>query len=119
MGDKINAACAICGEGYHLCLSCKDIMKLNPWKQYTDTPEHYKIFQIIRGLSTGVYSKEEAKSKLQKLDLSDLDSFKDNIKKIIKEIIAYVKEPEKIDEVNNVKVDIVSTFDDSGCYESG
>lgn len=86
MAEKINATCAICGKGYHLCMSCKDMISLTPWKKHTDTSEHYKIYQIIHGYSTKVYTKAEAKSKLKKVDLSDFDSLRDNIKAVITEI---------------------------------
>ena len=87
MAEKINATCSICGKGYHKCLSCQDKMAATPWKMYTDTPEHYKIYQVINGLSIGVYTKEEAKAKLQNIDLSDLNELRDNIKKIIKDVM--------------------------------
>lgn len=87
MGEQINATCTICGNGYHLCFSCKDKIKLSPWKVYTDTAEHFKIHQIIHGLSTKVYTKNEAKSKLQNVDLSDLETFRPNIKAIIKDVL--------------------------------
>lgn len=86
MADKINATCSICGKGYYQCLSCKDKMKAEPWKQHTDTSEHYKIFQVIKGYNIGVYTKEEACEKLKAIDLSDLESLRDNIKEIIKDI---------------------------------
>ena len=87
MSEKINATCKICGKGYHLCASCKNIMDLNPWRKHTDTSEHYKIYQIIRGYSIKLYNKEEAKQKLQNVDLSDLHELKKNIQEIIKEIM--------------------------------
>lgn len=88
MAEKLNATCAICGKGYHLCVSCKSMMEVNPWKIHTDTSEHYKIYQIIRGYSVGLYTKAEAKSKLQMVDLSDLNDLRDNIKNIINDIMA-------------------------------
>lgn len=88
MTEKHNATCAICGKGYYMCISCKDMMNLNPWKRHTDTSEHYKIYQILHGYSTGVYNKVEAKSKLQMVDLSDFDSLRDNIKNLINTIMA-------------------------------
>lgn len=90
MAEKNNATCSICGKDYHMCLSCKDSMQLAPWKVHTDTSEHYKVFQIIRGVSTGVYNKDEARTKLKNVDLSDLNSFRPHIKKVIKDIL---KEP--------------------------
>lgn len=90
MAEKNNATCSICGRDYHVCLSCRDSVQLAPWKVHTDTAEHYKIYQIIRGFSTGVYDKNEAKDKLKNVDLSDLNELRPNIKKIIKDIL---KEP--------------------------
>lgn len=87
MSEQINAYCTVCGNGYHLCLSCKDKMKLQPWKMFTDTAEHYKIHQIIHGFSTKVYTKDEVRSKLKNVDLSDLETFKPNIKAIIKDVL--------------------------------
>lgn len=111
MSEQINATCTICGNGYHMCLSCKDKMKLSPWKMYTDTAEHFKIHQIIHGFSTGVYNKDETRTKLKNVDLSDLDAFKPNIKKIIKDILkeekSVAKSVEKIEksiETENVKI---------------
>lgn len=54
---------------------------------FTDTSEHYRIYQIIHGYSIGVYDKTETKSKLQNVDLSDLDTFIDSIKTTITDII--------------------------------
>lgn len=87
MAEKINATCAICGKGYHLCMSCKDMISMTPWKKHTDTSEHYKIYQIIHGYSTKVYTKAEARAKLKKVDLSDFDMLRDNIKSVITDIM--------------------------------
>lgn len=87
MAEKNNATCSICGRGYHKCLSCRDAMKLQPWKMFTDTAECYKVFQVIKGFSTGVYSKDEFKSKLKTVDLSDLENYRDHIKILIKDAL--------------------------------
>lgn len=104
MAEKNNATCSICGNDYHMCLSCRDSMKLAPWKVHTDTAEHYKIFQIVRGFSTGVFTKEEAKMKFKNVDLTDMESFRPHIKEIIKDIL---KEPivESIDEIEPMVVE--------------
>ena len=111
MAERINATCSICGNGYYKCLSCRDLMKLNPWKEHTDTSEHYKIYQVIHGFSTKVYNKEEAKSKLEKIDLSDFDNFRDNIKEIIKNIMSEDKKIQDVivDESNDFLESEIST----------
>lgn len=93
MAERNNAVCDICGKEYYVCLSCSDAMRLHPYKSFTDTAEHFKIFQVVKGFLTGVYSKEEAKEKFKNIDLKDIDSFKPHIKKIIKDIL----KEEKVD----------------------
>lgn len=114
MAEKNNAVCSICGKEYYACLSCSDAMKLHPWKTYTDTQECFKVFQVVRGFSTGVYTKDEAREKLQNVDLKDLNSFRPHIKKIVKDILkedkVVVKATEKIedtivDDIVDVKVE--------------
>ena len=98
MANKNNATCSICGKEYHACLSCHDSIKANPWKVFTDTSEHYKVFQIVRGYNTGVYTKDEARVKLKNVNLDDINSFMPNIKKIIKDVIKEEKPVVKIAE---------------------
>lgn len=104
-----NAVCSICGKAYHLCLSCSDAMKLHPWKTYTDTQECFKVFQVVRGFSTGVYTKDEAKEKLQNVDLKDINSFRPHIKKIVKDILKEEKVVVKAaEQIENAVVEDVS-----------
>ena len=101
--EKNNAVCSICGKEYYMCLSCSDAMKLHPWKTHTDTQECFKVFQVVKGFSTGVYTKDEAKEKLQNVDLKDINSFRPHIKKIVKDILKeekpIVKTVEKVESV--------------------
>lgn len=87
VAEKNNATCSICGKSYHKCLSCRDSMKLQPWKMYTDSAEHYKVFQAVRGYNTSIYTKDEFKSKLKNIDLSDLESYEENVKALIKDVL--------------------------------
>lgn len=82
-----NATCSICDNGYHLCLSCKDSIKLSPWKLHCCSVECYQIFQAIKGFSNGVYNKDEFKSKLKKIDLSNLENYREHIKVLIKDAL--------------------------------
>ena len=100
MAEKINATCSICGKGYYKCLSCQSMMQSQPWKQYTDTSEHYKIYQAVRGFTTGMYTKDETRERLQAIDLSDFDELRDNIQEIIKDVL---KEEEQHVKINPVE----------------
>lgn len=103
---KNNATCSICGKGYYMCQSCKDQSRLHPWKIHTDTSKHFKIFQIVRGYSIKIYTKAEAKNKLQAVDLSDMKDFLPNIKSIIEAILAEDIPEDNTDDEN--KIDNVS-----------
>ena len=109
MAEKNNATCKICGKPYYVCMACSGSMKAHPWKAFTDSVNCYQVFQVVRGLSTGVYTKDEAKEKLQNVDLKDVDSFRPHIKKIVKDIIkeekVVVETAEKIE--NKVVEDVV------------
>lgn len=87
MAEKNNATCSICGEGYYTCLSCKEFMKLQPWKIYCCSSNCYQIFQAVKGYSTGIYNKEEFKSKLKNVDLSDLENYREHIKNLINDAL--------------------------------
>lgn len=105
--QKNNAVCSICGRPYYKCLSCKELMKLSPWRAFTDTPEHFKIFSIIKGVNTGVYTKREAKRKLRNVDLSDLERLRPNIKEIICDILGHEKVEGSDEEAIIEKLDTV------------
>ena len=105
MADKNNAKCSICGNEYYVCLSCHDSMKLHPWKIHCCSASHFQVFQVLRGFSTNVYTKDEAKEKLQNINLEDLNSFRPHIKKVIKDILKEDKPVVKtIEKVESTKV---------------
>lgn len=110
-----NAVCSICGKEYHVCLSCHDSIKVNPWKVFTDTSEHYKVFQVVRGLSTKIYTKEEARDKLKNINLEDLEFYMPNIKKTIKDVLKEEKPVEKV--IEEVKEPVVEVSTDEVVVE--
>lgn len=87
MAEKNNATCSICGGGYHVCHSCKDSIQLQPWKIHCCSVDCYKTYQVVRGFSTGVYTKDEFKSRLQNINLSNLENYREHIKVLIKEAL--------------------------------
>ena len=102
MSQELNATCDICGKKYHICSSCKEVKSFTPWRTVTDTMQHYIIFLALSEY-TKTKDKEKAKEELSKCDLSELDTFNENIKTAIKEIMADGKE--KV--VETVSEDIV------------
>lgn len=92
MAEKYNATCSICGRPYYKCISCRDTMALNPWKILCCSAQHYQVHQVIKGLNSGVYTKDEAKNKLKNINI-DIENFKPHIKQIVEDIL---KEDEPI-----------------------
>ena len=91
MSQELNATCDICGKKYHICSSCKEVKSFTPWRTVTDTMQHYIIFLALSEY-TKTKDKEKAKEELSKCDLSELDTFNENIKTAIKEIMTDGKE---------------------------
>lgn len=112
MSGKKYFECAICGKKYEACYSCGRKDPSLSWKNLCDTAEHYKIFQIVSGYTAGVYTKEEAAKKLKNVNLSDLNSLRDNIRSIIKSIQSEPKQP-KVHKVVETKTDDTKVADDA------
>lgn len=88
--QNANAYCSICGKPYRVCRTCAEQKTFKPWRTVTDTIEHYKIYMAVHGYTVSK-NKEKAKDDLEKCDLSGLESFNQEIKKVIKEILAKPK----------------------------
>lgn len=110
MTNKLNAKCAICGKPYHMCMSCgKD--KGLVWKRFCDTPEHYKIYQLVHGYTTGLYTKAEAKRKLNNIDTSDIDELRANIRDILVGIMGDDKKVEPVVDDKAEPVDVEASVE--------
>ena len=110
MAENNNATCSICGSEYYVCLSCRDKMKLQPYKIHCCSADCFKVFQVVRGFSTNVYTKDEFRSKLKNIDLSNLENYREHIKALIKDVLK--EEPVEIVQKNKpVKnVQVVEEF---------
>lgn len=91
---KYNATCSICGKPYNMCNSCRHDSPII-WKKFCDTAEHYKIYQIVHGYTTGVYTDAEAAKRLGNVNLSDLDELRPNIRDIINNIKNNIEKTKK------------------------
>lgn len=109
---KYNATCAICGKPYNMCYSCDKKNAQLVWKRFCDTPEHYKIYQLVHGYTTGLYTGAEANKKLANIDLPDLDELRPNIKEIVKKIRSLGARKAKNPVANEVEATVATTKDD-------
>lgn len=87
MALKNNAICAICGKPYRVCHTCQSITSYSPWRTVTDSLPHYMIYLAIYEYNKSK-DKNTAKKALDKCDLSDLENFDNDIKKVIMEIMS-------------------------------
>lgn len=89
MSEQFNHTCSICGEKYHFCKDCSDASNFTPWRTIVDSIEHYKIFIIINDYTNKNIDKAEAKKQLSERDLTGLDTFVNEIKLVIEDILKY------------------------------
>lgn len=92
-------------------MGCGNAKQLQPWKTYCCSPDCYKVFQVVKGFSTGMYAKDEFKSKLNNIDLSNLESFRESVKIVIKDalkedkpVAKIVKEVKPVEVVTETKI---------------
>lgn len=93
------ATCLICRKKYHVCLSCKEKMKLSPWKIVTDTEDCWKIFYTIKQYKDKIISKEQAKN-----NLSQVKFIKDDIDKSLWKVIDEIMSVDKTATADKSKV---------------
>ena len=110
---KYNATCAICGKPYNMCYSCDKKNAQLVWKRFCDTPEHYKIYQLVHGYTTGLYTKSEARRKLNNIDTSDIDELRPNIRDILVSIMGNDKKVEPVVEDKAASVDVEASVEHS------
>lgn len=89
MEQKLNHKCDICGKEYYFCPDCGNAKSFTPWRTIVDSIEHYKIFLIIKDYTNKYIDVKEAKRLLNNQDLSELDTFRDEIKNVINDILSY------------------------------
>lgn len=111
MSENLNATCSICNKKYHVCRSCSDIQSFQPWRTVCDTLPHYMIYLALAEY-TKTKDKVSAKKELEKCDLSELNIFDEDVKKVIEEIMAENKAnevksafPQKIAKPNVKKIE--------------
>ena len=86
-----NRICLTCGKAYEYCGSCPSSANLPVWKNLFDTENCKIVFETASDYAQKVITKESAKDKLSKCDLSNTNNFKEKIKHLVDEIIAEEK----------------------------
>lgn len=77
--------CVVCGTEYEGCQYCD---RLNSWKKFTDTIEHYKIFWILKDFGEKKINKAAAKEKLENLNTTGWENWNAGSKNLMTEIMS-------------------------------
>ena len=113
---EANSTCIICGKKYHLCVACeRKKSNWKPWRRFVDKESCYNIYKVLNDYKFEKITKDEAKELLLNLDLSELDTFKENIKEKInnimkaEKVVKSYKRKRKVDEQSeNIVIDNIS-----------
>lgn len=104
--------CCVCHKEYPFCL-CNSEDRLKPAWHFAYCSENCRdIYNITSSFENGRLSDVEAKAKLEKLDLSEKNSFGESYQKSIASILKaktqVIKKENKKTEVKSVKKDIIT-----------
>ena len=128
--NKINNHCLICGKGYHVCNSCREIKQFSPWRTVVDTVNCFQIYTTLSDYNAGVIDTDKAREQLQNCDLSEKNSFKERPRKTIdtimgeprrasrrasKQPVVEVVEPANTEETADIEVAESTNIDTNDC----
>ena len=91
MDHKPNHRCRVCGKEYYACISCADRQRqqygIDPWRSIADTTTHYQIYILMIRYTRHEETAWEIRQQLERLDLSDLETFPPQNQALIREIL--------------------------------
>ena len=85
--------CRLCGTQYKYCPTCSEDRVKPVWMSDFHNENCKNIFDICTRFNMQLLSKDEAKSELEKCDLTNKENFKDYVKRDLENI--FVEEPKK------------------------
>lgn len=91
MEKKPNRRCRVCGTWYYACESCADKQRrtygLEPWRAVAESPVHYQIYMLLISYTRQEETAWAVKQQMERLDLSDLETFTPQNQELIREIL--------------------------------
>lgn len=88
---KLNRVCFTCGKKHSYCPTCYDDMSLETWHIMFDNENCKNIFNIINQYFYKHITVDEAITQLEQCDLTNIDTFNEDIQKEIKDILEQKK----------------------------
>lgn len=98
-----NKTCILCGKVYTFCNRCEEFDHLPRWMAIYCSENCKKIFVTATNYKAGEITKEQARERLAKCDLSDKAKFHQSVIDILDEILA----EDKIEEKEEKKKEVV------------
>ena len=100
----IKRKCIICGKEYEWCGNCSDTINKNEtWRNLYCSENCRNIYNILTMHSLKHTNDQQAGDQLKNVDLSKLESFRDDFKDEIKKIQSKSKVEEKSKEIETKK----------------
>lgn len=85
---KLNRVCFTCGKKHSYCPTCYDDSHLESWHIMFDNENCKAIFEIVNKSFYGHITEEASIIQLEKCNLNDLETFNEDIKNDIKNILS-------------------------------
>lgn len=98
---QTNRVCKTCGKKYFYCSNCH--VKNPQWMLMWHEENCKNVFEIVSAFVQGQISKNTAKQRLQKCDLTHLYTFKENIRNYVEDILEEERIVRKINNDNDTK----------------
>ena len=103
---KVNRVCKTCGKAYYYCSNCNKSINSPQWMLMWDTENCKNVYEIVSNYAQGVFSKDDARKRLEKCDLKQKYTFN-------KKIANYIDEIMKKDVEQEIKQSLEEKKDDS------
>lgn len=100
---KNNHKCIVCGKEYRYCPNCLEYDKLPRWMSLFCGDNCHDVFQVACDFENGLLTKETAKEKLNKLDITERKKYRNSLKNSIDKILGEAN-AEKVVERKEQKV---------------
>ena len=84
MAGRYKKICYLCGKEYQYCSNCRDYKTQPTWKNMFHDENCHKLFNLSTQFAQGYYTEEEAKKILAECDLTNIDSFREDVIEQIK-----------------------------------
>lgn len=86
--SRYNRICILCGKEYKFCSNCKEESHQPAWKNIYCSENCRLIFNTTVAYADKSIDIKEAKKRIDSCDLSEIENFKEDIKKLVFEIMS-------------------------------